>query len=106
MPKINLPFKINTKKLLGPVKGFLVKAPWFVARRSFVLFWVIFILIVLIDGYVFYKYLWNVDVRKIQVEVKQVSINDEAYDKFLENYSARKKIFSRGSLDFHNIFFR
>jgi hypothetical protein len=106
MPKTNLPFKINSKKLFGPVKKFLIESPWFVAKRSFVLFWVIFVMIALIDGYVYYKYLWKVNVQKIEVAVEQVSINDEAYNKFLENYAARKKVFSRGHLDFHNIFFR
>ncbi len=106
MPKINLQFKIDFKKLINPVKKFLIKTPWFIAKRSFILFWVVFVVIILIDGCIFYKYLWKVNVQKIEVQVNQVSIDNDVYNKFLENYSARKKIFSRGSLEFHNIFFR
>ena len=106
MPKINLKFKIDFKKALNPLKNFLVKIPWVVAKRSFALFWAALIIIFLIDALIFYKYLWKVDTQKITVESKQISIDETSYNAFLENYAARKKIYNRGGLEIHNIFFR
>ncbi|MDD5221344.1 MAG: hypothetical protein PHV47_01955 [Candidatus Pacebacteria bacterium] len=106
MPKINLQFKTDFKKILNPLKNFLVKVPWIVARKSFALFWGALIVIILIDALIFYQYLWKVDVRKINIESKQISIDESSYNSFLGNYASRKAIYNKGKIEIHNIFFR
>ena len=106
MPKMNLSFKINLSELSNPIKGFLNKTPWFIAKKSFGLFWVAFLAIILIDGFMFYKYLYKVNVRRINVEVKQVQVDSSEHSQFLNYFGQRKAIYQQGEKEYTNIFFR
>ena len=103
---MNLSLKINSAELFKPIGRFLDKAPWFIAKKSFGLFWVAFIIIILIDGFMFYKYLYKVNVQRINVEVKQVRVDDFERNKFLNYFGQRKAIYQQGEKEYTNIFFR
>jgi len=106
MPNLKLSFKIDLSKLIKPFKRFFGKVPEFIAKKSFVLFWLVLVLIFLIDGLIFYRYLWKVNVQKIHVEINQAQVSEEANQKFLDFFGKRKEILNQASQEYTDIFFR
>ena len=84
---MNLKRKIKIKKEYILV---LHKIPWILARNAFRFFLIFFIIVLITVGFVFYKNVWLVQQRDIEVEIKKVQINEKIYNEFINNYHQRE----------------
>lgn len=82
--------KINTQK----IKKISSKFVNVIAKRSFISFLVLFFILLFISSVVFYAYGYLVVQREVEIQTRQIQINDKLYNQFLEYYIYRKDIFN------------
>jgi len=82
--------KIKTKKIKKKIYRFCE----ILAQRTFVSFLVLFFIILFISGIIFYIYGYLIVNQEVEIQTKQIQINDELYNQFLEYYIQRKDVFN------------
>jgi len=82
--------KINLKKY----KKYFINFSEIVARRAFASFLILFLLFVFITSIIFYSYGYLIVNKEVDIQVKQIQINDKSYNQFLEYYIQRKETFN------------
>lgn len=94
--------KIKLKKIWS----FLGGAAKILARKSFLTFSVFFLLVLLLGGFIFYKYSFLAENSKIELKEKPLFLKKNVYNNILQIWQEREKRFQEaGSKDRIDPFF-
>jgi len=96
--------KIDIKK---KAKVCFKTIPIFLAKRAFYVFIFFVFLVILVSLLLLYLYLWRVEKKEIKISPKEVEINQEIFEKFLEYYKTKEQNFKNAlEEEYIDIFFR
>jgi len=96
--------KIDIKK---EVEAYFKMIPIFLAKRAFLVFAFFVFVVVLISVLLLYRYLWRVEKQEIKISPREVEINQEIFEKFLEHYKKKEQNFHNALEEkYIDIFFR
>jgi len=103
MLKANIKINFNSRL----IKKALKKTAWQLGQRAFISF-IIFVFVALFTGgAIFYYYAFLAMTQEPEVYVKAIKLDEQLYQKFLDNYRQRREIFNNAdSQIYFNPFFR
>ena len=88
-------------------KAYSKTIPIFLAKRAFLVFIFFVVLAILVNVLLLYLYLWRVEKKEIKISPKEVEINQETFEKFLEHYKTKEQNFENALEEkYIDIFFR
>jgi uncharacterized membrane protein len=94
-------------KIKEKIKIFCRKTPLFLAKKAFFVFLIFSLFVLILDVLLFYFYLWRIEQKEIKITPKEIEINQNIYDQFLQNYSQKEKKFRQVEKEeYIDIFFR
>ena len=85
MPKIDIK---KTKRVIG-------KIIWFLGKRAFLSFIVFLFFALFLGGTIFYYYAFLAMTREPEVGIKSIELDEELYQRFLENFCQRRITFNK-----------
>jgi len=96
--------KLDIKK---KAKAYFKILPEFLAQRAFLVFAIFVFLVALLSILLLYLYLWRVEKQEIKISPKEVELNQEIFEQFLEHYKRKEQNFQNALEEqYIDIFFR
>lgn len=75
------------------IKKVFRKTVWFLGERAFISFMVFVFLALFVGGAIFYYYGFLVVAKEPEVVVRAITLDEDLYQDFLDNYGQRKEKF-------------